>query len=138
MSQAICTARISVAPVAKKGTLAVTGDPAPTSCWKPTRSLCSPGCCSTSTCRRGEGSIHQRQDGRWSTTIDLGWHGGKRKRKVVYGRTRREVADKLCSMQQKVQAGAPLPHRGYEPQAHDRADMTALGRTFGLDLPAPY
>jgi lincosamide nucleotidyltransferase A/C/D/E len=29
-------------------------------------------------------------------------------------------------------------HRGYEPQAHDRADMTALGRTFGLDLPAPY
>jgi len=29
-------------------------------------------------------------------------------------------------------------HRGYEPQARDRADMTALARTFGLDLPTPY
>lgn len=35
----------------------------------------------------GEGSIYQRQDGRWAATVDLGWHDGKRKRKAVYAKT---------------------------------------------------
>jgi hypothetical protein len=42
-----------------------------------------------------EGSIHLRDDGRWVAVVDLGYHEGKRKRKYLYGRTRREVAEKL-------------------------------------------
>lgn len=46
----------------------------------------------------GEGAIYQRGDGRWVTAVNLGWEGGKRKRKVVYGKTRKEVAEKLKSL----------------------------------------
>ena len=51
----------------------------------------------TSKSRRGsgEGGIHKRVDGRWEARIDLGWVNGKRKRPSVYGKTRREVAEKL-------------------------------------------
>jgi len=58
---------------------------------------------------RGEGSIVQRSDGRWCGRIDLGWENGKRKRKAYYGRTRREVADKLTKALRDVQQGAALP-----------------------------
>src|ERR1700674_3907459 len=58
---------------------------------------------------RGEGSITQRPDGRWVARVDLGWQGGKRRRKAVYGRTRRAVADKLTSVLRSVQQGAALP-----------------------------
>ena len=40
-----------------------------------------------------------RPDGRWEGRIDLGWVEGKRKRVSVYGRTRREVAEKLRKKQ---------------------------------------
>lgn len=33
----------------------------------------------------GEGSIFKRKDGRWAAAVDLGWLGGKRRRKTVYG-----------------------------------------------------
>jgi len=39
----------------------------------------------------GEGSIYQRSDGRWAASITL----GGRKRKTFYGKTRREVQEKL-------------------------------------------
>jgi integrase len=39
----------------------------------------------------GEGSIYQRQDGRWAASITL----ENRKRKTFYGKTRREVQEKL-------------------------------------------
>ncbi len=44
----------------------------------------------------GEGSIYRRPDGRWTATIDLGWQGGRRRRKFLYGKTRAEVAKKLA------------------------------------------
>ena len=44
---------------------------------------------------QGEGSIYQRKDGRWVAELDLGWEAGKRKRKPIYGKTRREVQEKL-------------------------------------------
>jgi integrase len=44
----------------------------------------------------GEGSIYRRPDGRWTATIDLGWQGGKRRRKFLYGKTRIEVVQKLA------------------------------------------
>ena len=30
-----------------------------------------------------EGSIYKRADGRWAATVDLGWYGGKRRRKTL-------------------------------------------------------
>jgi integrase len=57
----------------------------------------------------GEGSIYQREsDGRWCSTVDLGWMDGKRKRKVIYGKTRKEVAEKLKVMLRDQQQGIPL------------------------------
>ena len=44
----------------------------------------------------GEGGIYRREsDGRWVASVDLGYINGKRRRKVIYGATRREVAEKL-------------------------------------------
>lgn len=53
----------------------------------------------------GEGSIRQRSDGRWEGTINIGWREGKRHRKSVYGKTRREVADKLAIAIREHQLG---------------------------------
>ena len=48
---------------------------------------------------RGEGSIYQRSDGRWCGALTTGAdENGKLKRRVVYGRTRRDVADKLARL----------------------------------------
>jgi integrase len=50
---------------------------------------------------RGEGSISQRLDGRWRADISL--DGGKRK--TFYGKTRREVAEKLKIALREQQQG---------------------------------
>jgi integrase len=58
---------------------------------------------------RGEGSISQRKrDGRveWYARLSLGYNGsGKRIRKVVYGETKQEVAEKLRKLQAANDAG---------------------------------
>lgn len=60
----------------------------------------------------GEGGIRQRPDGRWEATIDLGVVDGKRRRKYLYGKTRREVARKLDDARGQVRGGgAPAPER---------------------------
>jgi integrase len=56
----------------------------------------------------GEGSISKRADGRWEARVDLGWRNGKRQRKVLYGRTRREVAEKLTTALSTVQEGGTV------------------------------
>lgn len=56
----------------------------------------------------GEGSIYQRADGRWAAVVDLGWQGGKRRRKFIYGKARREVADKLRDALRAQAQGALL------------------------------
>jgi len=48
----------------------------------------------------GEGSLYLRKDGLWCGSISLGT-----KRRVVYGKTRREAAEKLASLQQSVRVG---------------------------------
>ena len=54
----------------------------------------------------GEGSIHLRPDGRWCAIVDLGRDAnGKRKRKYIYGKTRKEVADQLKVLHRDVAAG---------------------------------
>src|SRR5215467_8448501 len=49
----------------------------------------------------GEGSIYQQTDGRWTAAITL----ENRKRKVFYGRTRREVQEKLKQALHEQQQG---------------------------------
>ena len=54
----------------------------------------------------GEGSIYARKDGRLEGVVDLGRDGaGKRHHLSVYGRTRREVAQKLKAAQREHHAG---------------------------------
>ena len=49
---------------------------------------------------RGEGSIYQRSDGRWCAAITVGIaENGRPRRKVIYGRTRREAAEKMLELQ---------------------------------------
>jgi len=65
--------------------------------------------------RRGhdEGSITKRADGSWEAKISLGYRSGKdgkvrRVRKSFYGKTRREVADKLNLALRDHQQGLPV------------------------------
>ena len=53
----------------------------------------------------GEGAIYQRADGRWCASVDLGIIQGKRRRKVIYGKSRKEVADKLKALHRDQVAG---------------------------------
>lgn len=53
----------------------------------------------------GEGSIYRRSDGRWVASVDMGWLGGKRRRRVVYGKTRKEVGEKLKDLHAQQQEG---------------------------------
>lgn len=57
----------------------------------------------------GEGSIRQREDGIWEARISLGYHtDGKPLRKSIYGKTRREVADKLAHSLRDYKQGLPV------------------------------
>jgi integrase len=56
----------------------------------------------------GKGSISQRQDGRWTARVDLGYVNGKRKRKQIYGKTRKEVAEQLKVLLRDQQQGLEL------------------------------
>ena len=56
----------------------------------------------------GEGTIYE-QDGRWRAVVDLGFENGKRKRKYLSGKTKREVLQKLAQKQQAHAQGLPLP-----------------------------
>lgn len=52
----------------------------------------------------GEGSIYRRADGKWAGAVSL----GARRRKVVYGATRVEVAEKLKPLLREQQRGIRL------------------------------
>ena len=59
---------------------------------------------------KGEGSIYRRRDGQWVASVDLGPLDGRRRRKSVYGKTQKEVRDKLRALQRTVDAGSlPAP-----------------------------
>jgi integrase len=60
----------------------------------------------------GEGAIYQRKsDGRWCASVDLGFVQGKRRRKLLYGATRKEVGEKLKTILLEQQAGLNIaPH----------------------------
>lgn len=55
---------------------------------------------------RGEGSIYQRKDGLWAGCLNLGYDlEGKRKKRVIYGKTRLEVHEKLVQLQAQSLTG---------------------------------
>lgn len=56
----------------------------------------------------GEGGIYQRADGMWCASVDLGIVNGKRRRKVIYGKTRKEVSEKLKTLHREQAAGNPI------------------------------
>lgn len=56
----------------------------------------------------GEGSIYQRADGRWVGMLEVGYQGGRRKRKAIYGKTRREVQQQLTKALRDQQQGLPV------------------------------
>ncbi len=56
----------------------------------------------------GDGGITRRKDGRWEAKIELGYRNGKRDRKSIYGKTRREVADRLSDAQNAKKQGLPV------------------------------
>ena len=55
-----------------------------------------------------EGSIFRRDDGRWCAVLNLGWEGGKRRRKYVYGVTAAEVQEQLLKARTDHAAGLPV------------------------------
>jgi len=57
---------------------------------------------------QNEGSIYRRKDGRWAGAINLGYIGGKLKRKTVYGATRKDVQDRLTHLLSDKQRGLPV------------------------------
>jgi integrase len=54
---------------------------------------------------RGDGGVYQRADGQWVGSVDVGWVAGKRKRRVVYGRTQGEAFKKLQQAQREIEQG---------------------------------
>ena len=56
---------------------------------------------------KGEGSITKRKDGRWEARITVGYDPGTGKpiRKSFYGKTQREVKDKMQAAQSQVTSG---------------------------------
>lgn len=58
---------------------------------------------------RGEGSVYRREDGTWCGQVSLGYDAsGKRIRKTVYGKTKKEVLQKIRELQQDAANGVPV------------------------------
>ncbi len=57
---------------------------------------------------RGEGSITRRRDGRWSAIVSLGYEGGKRARKTLYGHTKEAVREQLTKLLRDRDQGLPI------------------------------
>ncbi len=56
----------------------------------------------------GEGSVFQRANGMWVAQVDLGWIGGRRRRKTVYGPTERAVLAKRDQLRNQLAKGVNL------------------------------
>ena len=73
---------------------------------------------------KGEGSIYRDSDGKWRGYVDLGYGGGRRRRKYVRGITRRDVAAQLRVAATARDAGALV---------HGRDQTLAEWMAFWLD-----
>ncbi|MDR8413072.1 hypothetical protein MTP10_30610 [Nonomuraea sp. 3-1Str] len=59
----------------------------------------------------GEGTLYQRTDGRWEGAAYVPTAGGQTRRIRVYGKTRREAADKLTKKVNEHRQKLPFPAR---------------------------
>jgi len=57
----------------------------------------------------GDGSLYRRRDGYWAGAFYAPTVSGKRKRVVVYGKTRDEARDKMIKAQEDARTGMPVP-----------------------------
>src|SRR5680860_784545 len=58
---------------------------------------------------QGEGSIKKRTDGRWEARLELGYQGGKRRRKYICGKTRQDVQRKLAQARRQLEDYGQIP-----------------------------
>ncbi len=56
---------------------------------------------------QNEGTIYKRKDGRWTASLNLGYKGTRRVRKSFYGKTRKEVQQRLTVALRANQLGLP-------------------------------
>ena len=62
----------------------------------------------------GEGTICKRNDGRWMGQLVLDGEDGKYKRKTVYGKTQKEVLNKLNEIKYKINNDIYVEKNGIE------------------------
>lgn len=56
----------------------------------------------------GEGTIYKRKDGRWVASIHVQTSTQTWERRYLYGKTRRDVEQKLTQLQEKIASDAPI------------------------------
>ena len=54
---------------------------------------------------QGEGSVYRLADGRWRGVVNLGWHGGKRRRKYITRGTQADMVRELRRLTAAAEAG---------------------------------
>jgi integrase len=86
---------------------------------------------------RGEGSIYQRDNGRWCATINVGFNpNGKRVRRTLFASTKQGVQEKLRKVLNEVENGLSIePHKITVGEFMDRwlsgtAKMTVKPTTY--------
>ncbi|MGK8508231.1 tyrosine-type recombinase/integrase [Nocardia asiatica] len=67
---------------------------------------------------RGGGSVYRRKDGRWEGAVYLPTASGASRRIRVYGKTAKEVSDKLAVQIADVERGIPVPERSWTVGAY--------------------
>jgi len=86
----------------------------------------------------GEGSIFRRKsDGRWVGSVSLGYADGKRKRKTVYAKTRKEVSDQVALVLRQHQIGTLVDDKQtltqfVEHWLEHEVKLTRRGSTYDL------
>ena len=76
---------------------------------------------------KGEGGIYKRPDRNlWTASVDVPSSTGKRRRRIVYGKTRREVADKLFALRKEAERGGLPGNR--QPDRRRVPGAVARGR----------
>jgi integrase len=63
---------------------------------------------------KGAGSVFRRRDGRLAGEVDLGWDGNRHVRRVVYGKSRKEVEDRIRAVLNNRDEGLPPPTRSLQ------------------------
>ena len=74
----------------------------------------------------GEGSMRKRSNGTWEARITVGVDSatGKLISKSVYGRTQKEIREKMKALQMGGQQAIPLPAAGSVPDEPEQKEMT--------------